>query len=58
MRPGRGGGRAYIALARAAYQKGLSVRFATTYHLVHELIEARDEKRLLRLTASSPGPIS
>ena len=27
------------------------MRFATAPHLVHELIEARDEKRLLRLQA-------
>ena len=33
----------------AACQKDLGVRFATASHLVHELIEARDEKRLLRL---------
>ena len=39
------------ALGLAACQKGLSVRFATASHLVHELIEARDEKRLLRLQA-------
>ena len=53
MRPGRGGGKTYIALALAlaAYQKGLSVRFPTASHLVHELIEARDGKRLLRLKA-------
>ncbi len=40
-----------LALGLAACQKGLSVRFATASHLVHELIEARDEKRLLRLQA-------
>ena len=40
-----------VALGLAACQKGLSVRFATASHLVHELIEARDEKRLLRLQA-------
>ena len=51
MRSGRGGGKTYIALALAAYQKGLSVRFTTASHLVHELIEARDGKRLLRLKA-------
>jgi len=33
----------------AACQKGLSVGFITAAALVHELIEARDEKRLLRL---------
>ena len=40
-----------LALGLAACQKGLSVRFATASHLVHEMIEARDEKRLLRLQA-------
>ena len=40
-----------LALGVAACQKGLSVRFATASRLVHELIEARDEKRLLRLQA-------
>ena len=40
-----------LALGLAACQKGLGVRFATAPHLVHELIEARDEKRLLRLQA-------
>ena len=33
----------------AACQKGLSVGFLTAAALVHELMEARDEKRLLRL---------
>jgi len=33
----------------AACQQGLSVAFTTAATLVHELIEARDEKRLLRL---------
>ena len=48
-----GVGKTHVALALglAACQKGLSVRFATASHLVHELIEARDEKRLLRLQA-------
>ena len=39
-----GVGKTHIALAL-----GLAVRFTTASHLVHELIEARDEKRLLRL---------
>ena len=38
-----------LALGLAACQKGLSVRLTTASHLVHEMIEARDEKRLLRL---------
>jgi hypothetical protein len=36
-------------LGLAACQKGLSVGFTTAAAMVHELIEARDEKRLLRL---------
>ena len=48
-----GVGKTHVALALglAACQKGLGVRFTTASHLVHELIEARDEKRLLRLQA-------
>jgi DNA replication protein DnaC len=48
-----GVGKTHIALALglAACQRGLSVRFTTASQLVHELIEARDEKRLLRLQA-------
>src|SRR5438045_2030105 len=37
-----------LALALAACQQGFRVRFATAASLVHELIDARDEKRLLR----------
>jgi len=46
-----GTGKTHIALALglAACQQGLSVAFTTAATLVHELIEARDEKRLLRL---------
>ena len=46
-----GVGKTHVALALglAACQKGLGVHFTTASHLVHELIEARDEKRLLRL---------
>jgi len=49
-----GTGKTHIALGLglAACQKGLSVGFVTAAALVHELIEARDEKRLLRLQAS------
>jgi len=45
-----GTGKTHIALALglAACQQGFRVRFTTTAALVHELIEARDEKRLLR----------
>jgi DNA replication protein DnaC len=38
-----------LGLGLAACQKGLLVGFTTAAALVHELIEARDEKRLLRL---------
>lgn len=38
-----------LGLGLAACQKGLSVGFMTASALVHELLEARDEKRLLRL---------
>ena len=39
----------------AACQKGLSVGFTTAAALVHELIEARDERRLLRLQRQLAG---
>ena len=46
-----GGGKTHVAqgLGLAACQRGLSVRFVTAAALVHELMEARDERRLLRL---------
>jgi len=37
-----------LALGMAACQQGFRVRFTTAASLVNELIEARDEKRLLR----------
>jgi len=37
-----------LTLGLAACQQGFRVRFTTAASLVHELIEARDEKRLLR----------
>ena len=45
-----GTGKTHIALGLglAACQKGLSVGFVTAAALVHELMEARDEKHLLR----------
>jgi IstB-like ATP binding protein len=45
-----GTGKTHVALALglAACQRGHRVRFTTTAALVHELMEARDEKRLLR----------
>jgi DNA replication protein DnaC len=44
-----------IGLGLAACQKGLSVGFTTAAALVHELIEARDDKRLLRLQRQLAG---
>jgi DNA replication protein DnaC len=46
----RGTSKTHIALALglAACQHGHRVRFTTAAALVHELIEARDEKKLLR----------
>lgn len=46
-----GTGKTHVALALglSACQKGLSVSFTTAAALVHALMEARDEKRLLRL---------
>jgi DNA replication protein DnaC len=38
-----------LGLELSACQKGLSVGFVTAAALVHELMEARDERRLLRL---------
>ena len=45
-----GTGKTHLALALglAACQRGLRVRFTTAAALVHELMEARDEKRLVR----------
>jgi DNA replication protein DnaC len=52
-----GTGKSHIALGLglAACQKGLSVGFITASALVHELLEARDEKRLLRLQRQLAG---
>ena len=46
-----GTGKTHVALGLglAACQRGLSVGFTTAVALVHELIEARDERRLLNL---------
>jgi DNA replication protein DnaC len=48
-----GTGKSHVALALglAACQRGMSVGFTTAAGLVHQLMEARDEKRLLRLQA-------
>jgi DNA replication protein DnaC len=52
-----GTGKTHIALGLglAACQKGLNVGFTTAAALVHELMEARDEKRLLRLQKQIAG---
>ena len=52
-----GTGKSHVALGLglAACQKGLSVGFITAAALVHELIVARDEKRLLRLQRQLAG---
>jgi DNA replication protein DnaC len=52
-----GTGKTHIALALglAACQKGYKVRFTTAASLVHELIEAKDEKRLLRYQKQLAG---
>ena len=46
-----GVGKTHVAngIGLAACQHGIKTRFATAAAIVHELIEARDEKRLLRL---------
>ena len=51
-----GTGKTHVALGLglAACQKGLKVRFTTAAALVHELIEATDERRLQRLQ-KQPG---
>ena len=52
-----GTGKTHIALGLglAACQRGLKVRFITAAALVHELMEAADEKRLLRLQKQLAG---
>jgi DNA replication protein DnaC len=52
-----GTGKTHVALGLglAACQKGLSVGFTTAAAVVHELIEARDDKRLLRLQRQLAG---
>jgi DNA replication protein DnaC len=52
-----GTGKTHVALGLglAACQKGLAVGFTTAAALVHELHEARDEKRLLRLQHQLAG---
>jgi DNA replication protein DnaC len=52
-----GTGKTHVALGLglAACQRGLAVGFTTAANLVHELLEARDEKRLLRLQKQLAG---
>ena len=45
----RGTGKTHVALGLAACQKGMSVGFTTAAALIHELMEARDERQLLNL---------
>lgn len=44
-----------LGLGLAACQKGMSVGFTTAAALVHELMEARDERRLMRLQKQMAG---
>jgi DNA replication protein DnaC len=48
---GTGKTHACLALGLAACQRGFTVSFTTAVGLVHQLMEARDEKRLLKLQA-------
>jgi DNA replication protein DnaC len=45
-----------LGLGLAACQKGLKVRFTTACAMAHELMEARDEQRLLRLQKQLADP--
>ena len=53
-----GTGKSHVALGLglAACQRGFSVVFTTAAELVHQLMEARDEKRLLRLQRELQAP--
>jgi len=44
-----------IGLGLAACQRGIKTRFTTAASIVHELIEARDDKKLLRLQKQLAG---
>jgi len=52
---GTGKTHAALGLGLAACQKGLSVGFTTAAALVHELMEARDDKQLLRFQKRLAG---
>ena len=49
--PAKGKTHACLALGLAACQRGFPVSFFTAAGLVHQLMEARDERRLLKLQA-------
>ncbi|WP_211259646.1 IS21-like element helper ATPase IstB [Belnapia moabensis] len=53
-----GTGKSHVALGLglAACQRGFSVVFTTAAQLMHQLMEARDEKRLLRLQRELQAP--
>ena len=55
-----GTGKTHVAsgIGLAACQHGIKTRFATAAAIVHELIEARDDKRLLRLQKATCQPMS
>ena len=48
---GTGKTHACLAFGLAACQRGFTISFTTAVGLVHQLMEARDEKRLLKLQA-------
>jgi hypothetical protein len=50
-----GTGKTHLCLGRAACQKGMSVGLTTAAALLHELMEARDERRLLRRQKQMAG---
>jgi len=52
---GTGKTHAVCGIGLAACQRGVKTRFATAAAIVHEMIEARDEKRLLRLQKTLAG---
>ena len=54
-RSGTGKSHVALALGLAACQRGLAVGFTTAVSLVNQLLEARDEKRLLRLQTQLAG---
>ena len=55
-----GTGKTHVAsgIGLAACQRGIKTRFVTAAAIVHEMIEAQDDKRLLRFSGSSPAASS